>query len=475
MRSYKMVLMDRKLEILTEDGFKPFRGFISQGTQKLLRFVLSNGKEIKVTKDHQFRLPDIGNEDNFVEAIFLGVGDELYGGVTVVAVYDDDDSSEVFDAFDVEDTHSYMTNGVVSHNCSLLMLDEFAFLPSGVADEFIASVFPTLSSSEESKMVIVSTPNGVNSFHKIWKEAEEGINGFVNVRGYWDEIHTQEWADEQRKLLGDVRFASEVECVFHGSSHTLVDGKKVATIPYKKPIGEQRGLHYFERPQKDHEYVITVDVSRGRGLDYSAFIVYDITQMPFRVVATFKDNKISPIDYPILISEVGKLYNEAMVLIESNDIGESIANEMWYNLEYPNVLWTDRGKISSHGILGVRTTKSVKRTGCSCVKELIEGDQLILNDHRILEELAGYVLKKGSYSAQDTNINDDLCSCLFLFGWLSDQEYFKALTDMNINSVLGTKFREEVEEYIPMCFFDDGSSAFNNVGLSEDERAMLMS
>ena len=362
-----MVLMDRKLEILTEDGFKPFRGFISQGTQKLLRFVLSNGKEIKVTKDHQFRLPDIGNEDNFVEAIFLGVGDELYGGVTVVAVYDDDDSSEVFDAFDVEDTHSYMTNGVVSHNCSLLMLDEFAFLPSGVADEFIASVFPTLSSSEESKMVIVSTPNGVNSFHKIWKEAEEGINGFVNVRGYWDEIHTQEWADEQRKLLGDVRFASEVECVFHGSSHTLVDGKKVATIPYKKPIGEQRGLHYFERPQKDHEYVITVDVSRGRGLDYSAFIVYDITQMPFRVVATFKDNKISPIDYPILISEVGKLYNEAMVLIESNDIGESIANEMWYNLEYPNVLWTDRGKISSHGILGVRTTKSVKRTGGSCL------------------------------------------------------------------------------------------------------------
>ena len=892
--------LEKGYEILTEEGFKPFRGFISQGTQKLLRFVLSNGKEIKVTKDHQFRLPDIDSEDNFVEAVFLGVGDELYGGVTVVAVYDDEESSEVFDAFDVEDTHSYMTNGVVSHNCSLLMLDEFAFLPSGVADEFIASVFPTLSSSEESKMVIVScvtkdtmvlgedgirtvgsfvdtskqgayyvndysvlgkgkfnhgniivnsgyvptkiiksahaeiecsyehklwackdgkfgwyksndltegdwisiqygmniwgsndnidfdyskyetdrrnknvykfdkitpdlayliglyisegnidkyqlritcgddisyafkrlgikyttsdnlhytvsslslcdlfrhlgfdtskkakekeiperlfsmsrenivamlqglfdgdgyatsrgyvtygstsvklinqirmllnnfgiltgkrkvtiaptkkvkvfstvyylevsarfsksffenigfqlerkqarseltnqykfirnhcdvvpesanlirkyhlstkcgiklnrgqqniqrkklleirniidddywneyyakavseniywericgisesenevfdfslndipnddfchsviyngiighqTPNGINSFHKIWKEAEEGINGFVSVRGYWDELHSQEWADEQRKLLGDVRFASEVECVFHGSSHTLVDGKKVATIPYKKPIGEQRGLHYFERPQRDHEYVITVDVSRGRGLDYSAFIVYDITQMPFTVVATFKNNKISPIDYPILISEVGKLYNEAMVLIESNDIGESIASEMWYNLEYPNVLWTDHGKISTHGILGVRTTKSVKRTGCSCVKELIEGDQLILNDHRILEELAGYVLKKGSYSAQDTNINDDLCSCLFLFGWLSDQEYFKALTDMNINTVLGTKFREEVEEYIPMCFYDDGSSALDGNSLSEDQRAMLMS
>ena len=148
-----------------------------------------------------------------------------------------------------------------------------------------------------------------------------------------------------------------------------------------------------------------------------------------------------------------------MVLIESNDIGESIASEMWYNLEYPNVLWTDHGKISTHGILGVRTTKSVKRTGCSCVKELIEGDQLILNDHRILEELAGYVLKKAHIQAQDTNINDDLCSCLFLFGWLSDQEYFKALTDMNINTVPRYKNSEKrLRNIFPMCFFDDGSS-----------------
>lgn len=320
------------------------------------------------------------------------------------------------------------------------------------------------------------TPNGLNSFYKIWKEAEEGINGFVAVRGWWNEIHDQAWADKQRKLLGDVKYRAEVECDFVGSAQTLIDGVKVSQIPFVKPKSDTNGLRIFEPPTVGQSYVMTVDVSRGRGLDYSAFIIYDVTKMPYRVAATYKNNTISPVEFPTLINMVGRKYNECPILVENNDLGESVGNELWYTHEYPEVLWTHNGKISGMGIVGVKTTKSLKIKGWSNIKEIIDNDQLVINDYRILEELSGYVLNKnGSYSAQDTKINDDLCSCLFLFGWLTEQDYFKNITDINTNEILSEKFRKkmESEDFIPMVFMSNGMDDHESDKLTTDQIELL--
>ena len=320
------------------------------------------------------------------------------------------------------------------------------------------------------------TPNGLNAFYKIWKEAQEGINDFVAVRGYWNELHNQEWADKQRKLLGEVRYTAEVECNFLGSSNTLVDGKFLATIPFSKPIYSKNSLNEFEQPNKSHSYVMTVDVARGRGLDHSAFIVYDITEMPFKVVATYKNNSITAVEFPLIIKKIAEFYNEALVVIENNDLGESVCNTLWYDLEYVNMIWTDHGEITSTGgNIGIRTTNTVKKKGSSKIATIIEQNQIVLSDFRIIQELQGYSLQKtGVYAAEDTNINDDLCTCLFLFGWLTNDPFFESLTGFNNNQKLTHQFESEVDDIQPIGFFSNGSDDDLKYQVSQDQRELLM-
>ena len=322
------------------------------------------------------------------------------------------------------------------------------------------------------------TPNGLNAFHKIWKESQEGINDFIAVRGWWQELHSQEWADKQLKLLGDVKYKAEVECEFMGSSHTLIDGAKIAKIPISKPISVANNINIFEFPQKSRKYVCTVDTSRGRGRDYSAFIIFDVTEMPYRIVCTYKDNKISALEYPSILNAIGKKYNNATMVIENNDLGESVANSMWFDFEYEDIIWTNKYEISSTGTIGVRTTRKVKQRGCSNIKELVEKEQVVINDSRIVEEFGVYVLSKsGLYSASNENINDDLCSCLFLFGWFVDQPYFEDLTNSNPNSEITRSFTENVNDYLPSGFKIDGTEDYtSNVyqKLSREEVSLLM-
>ena len=227
---------DENIEILTDDGFKSFDGIIARGFRSTIIFQLSNGETLRCTDDHQLRVEDEYGEPTFIEAEFLDKGDILFNGIEIISKTENEEQVEVFDALNVADTHSYLTNGVVSHNCNLLMCDEFAFLSNNLADEFMASVFPTLSSSEESKLVLISTPFGLNQFYKIWKESEEGINNFVNVRGWWNEIHDQAWADKQKKLLGDVRYRAEIECVSYDTKITVRDTE--TNKVYETTIGE---------------------------------------------------------------------------------------------------------------------------------------------------------------------------------------------------------------------------------------------
>lgn len=265
-------------------------------------------------------------------------------------------------------------------------------------------------------------------------------------------------------------------CEFLGSAHTLVDSNKIQCLVAENPIYEANNLRIFEAPKDDHSYFMTVDVSRGRGLDYSAVIVFDVTALPFKVVATYKDNNVSPMELPTIIYQLGTRYHEALVMIEANDLGESVANELWWTLEYPGVLHTKDGKIGGAGILGVKTTKGVKSRGCAKVKELIENDQLIVSDRRIIEELEGYVLgKKGSYEAQNTKINDDLCACLFLFGWSCESDYFRDYANTDVSRTLIDRYKADVEDTVPTfgCLSDGGDDPMERYRLDKETVEML--
>lgn len=346
---------------------------------------------------------------------------------------------------------------------NLLMLDEFGHLTPKLADEFIKSVFPTLSSSKESKMAIISTPKGLNHYYKLWADAENSINGFITVTGHWSEHpnRDQEWADQQRKELGEVGYQQEIECNFVGSSHTLIDGFKLSQLTFSQPVVKSsiENLEIYNLPKEDHLYIISVDTSRGRGLDYSAFTIIDVTKMPYEVVVTYKDNLITTLEYPHLIYKLANQYNQAYAIIEVNDIGGEIANILWYDYEYENLYFTNNsGEITiSKGYPGVRTTKRVKALGCSVLKELVEKDQLIINCPKIIEEFGVFVLKGKSFAADDTQVNDDLIASLFLFSWLTKQEEFKEATDIDIREILTRKKQDYLnEQMLPMGFYSDG-------------------
>ena len=342
---------------------------------------------------------------------------------------------------------------------NLLLLDEFAHLKPNLADEFIASVFPTLSSSESSKLIIISTPNGLNHYHKLWVEAQNGRNDFKCVEGRWQENpnRTQAWADAQRAKLGEVKYRQEIECSFEGSSYTLVDGAKLATLPIEVPIYEKDCMELFEAPQKDHTYVITVDVSRGRHMDYSAFAITDVSQMPYKVVGTYKNNEITTLEFPHLIYNTARQYNDAFLLIEINDLGQEVSNAIWHEYEYENVYFTDRNELSqASGYPGIRTTTKVKSLGCSVLKELIEKDQLIINSHRIVEELGLFVQKRKSYASEDPTVNDDLCTTMWLLAWLTKQTVFQQVTNIHLRTILTEKKQQYINETLtPFGFFEN--------------------
>lgn len=305
------------------------------------------------------------------------------------------------------------------------------------------------------------TPFGLNHFHKLWVDAINGNNDFIPVSAHWSEHpkRDQEWADKQLKKLGEVRYRSEIECVFSGSSYTLVDGVKLAEIPVITPIFIKDNLEIFFKPEDNHSYVIIVDVSRGRHHDYSALSVIDISKMPYNIVAIYKDNDISVLEFPHLIYNLAKQYNDAYILIESNDLGESVSNTIWYEYEYDHIYFTSKTKLSmDRGFPGVRTTAHVKSLGCSVLKDLIEQDQLILNSHKIIEELGVFVKKAKSYAASDEIINDDLTTTLWLFGWLTAQDIFQEMISIKSKKLLSEKKEAYINEYMtPYGFYTNAA------------------
>ena len=356
---------------------------------------------------------------------------------------------------------------------NVIMLDEFAHVNQQM--DFWESTYPVISSGEKSKVIITSTPNGLDLFYKIFKEAEEGNNNFVPIKVHWSEHpkRDEKWKEETLKNIGLEQFAQEFDCEFQGSSSTLISGEKLKVLSPTPPITQSDGLTQYNRPESDHVYALIVDVSRGKGLDYSAFSVIDITKMPYRQVCVFRDNMIGPVDYTTMVHNVAKLYNEAYVLVEVNDIGAQVSDILYLDYGYENLVFTENagrsGKRVSGGFgknvdRGIRTTKSVKAVGCSVLKMLIEQNQLIVQDFQTIQELSRFSRKGNSYEAESGS-HDDLVMGLVLFAWLSDQTYFRDLTDINTMAALREKTEEQIEEeLLPFGFIIDGHDEDIDVG-----------
>lgn len=365
------------------------------------------------------------------------------------------------------------SDAIRGFSVNLLFLDECAHIDKW--QDFSSSVMPTISSGTTTKIIMVSTPNGLNHFWNYWDNAKRGINGYRWVEVPWWRVpldDTGRMRDEAWKqtALADVnydmeKFRQEYEVQFLGSSGTLISGWKLQQLHATIPIADQSSIKQYALPEKDHAYVIVADVSEGRGLDYSAFHVLDITTIPYSQVCVFKDNLITPYDYAEVIYRTAKSYNNAYVLVETNGIGAQVSDSMYFDFEYEYLFTTESagriGKRISSGFgaktmdRGVKTTKLVKSIGCAIAKLLIEQDKLVINDKDTIFELSTFSRKGKSYEAEDGK-NDDLVMGIVLFGWLSDQGFFQELNNINTLAALREKTSDQVmDDLLPFGFIDD--------------------
>ncbi len=351
---------------------------------------------------------------------------------------------------------------------NILFLDEFAFVPNHIADSFFASVYPTITSGKSTKVIMVSTPHGMNHFYRYWNDAEKGKNEYIPTDVHWSEVPGRDsaWKAQTIANTSEAQFKVEFECEFLGSVDTLIAPSKLKTFIYENPKVRNAGLDIYENSKEKHDYLITVDVARGVSEDYSAFVVFDITEFPHRVVAKYRNNEIKPMMYPNIIYEVAKNYNGAYILCEVNDIGDQVASLLHYDLEYQNILMCSMrgraGQVVGQGFsgkktqMGVKMSKTVKKIGALNLKTIIEEDKLIFNDYEIISELTTFVSKHNSFEAED-GCNDDLAMCLVIYAWLVAQDYFKELTDQDIRRRLYEEQRNQIEQDMaPFGFVSDG-------------------
>lgn len=364
-------------------------------------------------------------------------------------------------------TAATSTSGIRGKSVNWLYIDEAAIIPNNVAEEFFTSVYPTISAGTTTKILLTSTPLGYNHFWKFWNEAEQGLNGFVPMFIPYNRIpgRDEKWAAEQKAMLGELKFNQEVLCNFLGSSNTLINPDTIGKMSVKPYVYTKDGLDIFVEPEEDHIYMLVADTSRGVGGDYSAFTVLDITAYPYSVVAKYRNNKISPLLFPNIIYKVAKDYNKAYCLIEINDNGQQVADSLYMDLEYENVFFVGSnsksgqylsGGFSSGATLGVRTTKQVKRLGCTSFKSLVESTKLLIHDPDIINEISTFIEVRGTHKA-DEGYQDDLVMCLVLFAWATNELFFKDLTDTNLRKALYEEQFKQIEENLtPFGIIENG-------------------
>ena len=355
--------------------------------------------------------------------------------------------------------------GIRGKTVNMLYIDETAFIPNTVAEAFFTSTFPTISSGITTKILLSSTPLGYNHFWAFWNDAQNGKNDFVPLFIPYTDIpgRDENWAAEQKRQLGELKFNQEVLCSFLGSSSTLLNSDTLSRLSANPFIYSKEGLDVLIQPEHNHSYVMLVDTAKGVGGDFSAFTIIDITELPYRLVAKYKCNRISPMLYPNIIYKLANEYNKAHVLIEINS-SEQVAYILHAELEYENILYVGRGKKGQHisnsgnANLGISTDKKIKRIGCSNLKTLIEENKLLIQDIDIIAELSTFIEIKGSYAADD-GYHDDLTMTLVLFAWLTTDIYFADLTDINMRkSIYEERIRLIEQDMVPTGWYNDGTN-----------------
>ena len=362
---------------------------------------------------------------------------------------------------------------------NMIFLDEFAFVPQGVAEEFFSSVYPTITSGQSTKVLIISTPKGLNMFYRFWNDAINKRNDYVPIEVHWSAVpgRDEKWKEQTIANTSEEQFRGEFECDFIGSAATLISSSKLKCLTYENPLMQNdEGLCVYEKPKEGRIYVTTVDTSRGQGKDYSAFVIVDVTEMPYKVVAVYRNNTVSPMLYPTVIHSLCRQYNDAYCLVEINDIGGQVADILHSELEYQNIITVlvkgRKGQIASWGgfgggaQVGIRTTTVTKRVGCSVLKSLVEEDKLFINDMNIMQELFSFIAKRNSYEAEAGH-HDDLVMCLVLLGWLTTQSMFNEFIEGSFRENLyEDKIKELEEEMTPFGFLDDG---FDETSFVDDD------
>jgi len=337
------------------------------------------------------------------------------------------------------------SSGIRGQSFAIIYMDEVAHIHPNMQRKFYNSVYPAITAGKKTKLFMTSTPNGLEMFYDIWRDSELGKNNFARIDSHWSEKpgRDEAWGDAERARLGEEGFAQEYECEFLGSSGTLINGRVLSTLTPVPPIEiVGTNITVFERPVQGNSYVITCDVSRGVLLDYQAFTVIDITSMPYKVVASYRDNKLPPEFLHEVVHDAAKYYNRAMVLIESNDVGYMVSVNLMHVSEYDNVISTTvKGKhgtrlgggFGQNSRIGLKTNPQTRKIGCTMLKSLVERGQLVLNDKNILWELARFSKKGVKFEAEEGS-HDDLVMCLVIFAWMTDQQFFKESINSDVRA-----------------------------------------
>jgi hypothetical protein len=357
--------------------------------------------------------------------------------------------------------------GVRGGTYNLIFLDEFAFVPHNMAVEFFTSTYPVISSGQTSKVIIVSTPNGLNLFYKMWTDAIEKRSTYKTVEVHWSMVPGRDakWKEETIRNTSEEQFRQEFETEFIGSSATLISGVKLRSLAFHDPIAMEEDFNIYEQPIPGHLYIATVDCSEGVNLDYSTINVLDATQAPYKQVARYRNNKLPLLFFPTVIYSIAKRYNEAFVLVETNNIGQQVVDILHYDLEYENIYKTEQHHIKGQSIssgfkrstaFGIKTTKSVKKIGCANLKTLVENDKLIINDFDTINEMNTFVRVRDSYAAEEGS-NDDIVMGLVLFSWLTAQSFFKDSTNIDIRKMMLDEQNMLIDETMtPFGFIENG-------------------
>ncbi len=474
MKNYKK---NTEYEILTPDGFKDFDGVQLTKKDKSIKFRFSNDNTLGCSYSHKIDTPTGYKyaDDLHPHDLVLDKNEQPVEIIEKNCIQND---VNLYDLINVDDErHRFIANDTIVSNC--------AFVPANIWHEFWESTYPTIASAKTSKIILVSTPKGMNHYYKMWRDAEEGRSRFNPVEVNWFDVpgYDEEFKDDTIANMGIRKWTQEFLCQFLASSNSIIDSKNMEEMEFANPLRHERVPLYgqirklkeqfvksvavYEKPKKGHEYVIGVDpakITEDSSGDSLAMQIMDITRLPFKQVATVVINDgIHYLEVPAFLAKCGYYYNEAWIFIENNDqVGLSIADSLNIDWEYENVF------SEKSGVFGFRTTAKSKKMSCLAIKMLIETNKLKIRDTTTISQLSTYIKKGNSYEAEmgyaDDAVSALIGSMYFLqdrMGWehkinlVSKVGYKQSLADIDprlIREKQKVDDRKELSEEEPMPF-----------------------